>query len=38
MLFSVPPRLCINRGKRKKEEKLQKKRKLAVIISEKFRN
>jgi hypothetical protein len=38
MFLSFPPRLFINRGKRKKEEKLQKNRKLDAIINEKFLN
>ena len=38
MVFSVPPRLFIKSGSRKKDEKLKKKRKLAAAINEKFRN
>ena len=36
MFLSFPPRLFINKGNRKKDEKLQKKRKLDAIIREKF--
>ena len=36
MLASFPPNFFINSGRRKKEEKLQKRKKFAIVIKEKF--